>query len=66
MSDSPFLLPEMPPRGAADQAGTTARLWKGLADHLAPLQDAGGNRRAIQESQWWMAYASALAQRKEG
>jgi hypothetical protein len=66
MSDSPFLLPEMPPRVTADQASTTARFWNGLADRLASLQDTGGNRRTIQESHWWMAYASVLAQTKEG
>jgi hypothetical protein len=61
MSDSPFLLPQ-PPRVTADEARDTARLWKGMADHLATLRDMAGARHAMQESQWWMAHAIALGQ----
>lgn len=61
MSDNPFMLPT-PPRVTADEACHTARLWKGMADHLTALRDLGGARRAMVESQWWMAYAIALGQ----
>jgi len=59
MSDSPFMLPQ-PPRVTADEALDTARLWKGMADHLTSLRDLAGARHAMQERQWWMAYAIAL------
>lgn len=61
MSDSPFMLPQ-PPRVTADEARDTARLWKGMADHLTTLRDMAGARHAMQERQWWMAYAIALGQ----
>jgi hypothetical protein len=60
MSDSPFMLPH-PPRVTAEQARDTARAYKALADHLEPLGDRAGARRAMTESQWWMAYSIALA-----
>lgn len=61
MSDDPFFLPG-PPQVTAAQARETARLWKGMADHLASLRDGAGMRRALQESQWWMTYSVALGQ----
>jgi len=59
MSDPPFPLPQ-PPWVTADEALDTSRLWKGMADHLTSLRDLAGARHAMQESQWWMAYAFAL------
>ncbi len=63
MSASPFMLPQ-PPRVTQEEALDTARLWKGMSDHLATIRDMAGSRRAMQESQWWMAYSVALGQVK--
>lgn len=53
---------KQPPDVTAQEARDTARLWKGMADHLSSIRDAAGARRAMQESQWWMACAIATGQ----
>lgn len=55
-----------PPHVTAQVGHDTARLWKGMADHLASIRDAAGAQRAMQESQWWMAYAIATGQISTG
>ena len=61
MSGSPFPLPQPPPV-TADEARNTARLWKGMAGHLATLHDMAGARHAMRERRWWMPCVIALGQ----
>jgi hypothetical protein len=62
MSDNPFLLPETPPLVTATQARDTARIFKGLAEHMENIGARGEATRAERQSAWWMAYAIALSQ----
>jgi hypothetical protein len=62
MSDDPFMLPETPPLVTAKQARDTARIFKGLAEHMESIGARGEATRAERQSAWWMAYAIALSQ----
>jgi hypothetical protein len=51
---------------SAATARDTARAYQGLAEHLRKAGAIGEAARNERSSQWWMAYAIALAQTKEG
>jgi hypothetical protein len=61
MSDNPFSLPP-PPLMTPQKALDVGRAYKALAEHLVDLGAQREAGRAERDSQWWLAYAIALAQ----
>jgi hypothetical protein len=53
--------PDMPVLMKPEQARDLGRSYKGLADQYAELGMARQSAIAMRSSQWWLAYAIALA-----
>lgn len=64
MSDEPFLPPRVPMMTAA-RAREVGRAYRAFADVLTENGLPAEARRAMRDSQWWLAYSIALAQTNE-